>query len=75
LVPAGSSGTYCHCAREERDALGKSSGRQRMLNLLPLVFIFPLMGFVSLAFVRGRISENLAADIGVGSIGLSALLC
>jgi NADH-quinone oxidoreductase subunit L len=74
LVPAGSSGTYCHCAREERDALGKSSGRQRMLNLLPLVFIFPLMGFVSLAFVRGRISENLAADIGVGSIGLSALL-
>jgi NADH-quinone oxidoreductase subunit L len=56
------------------DALGKNLGRQLMLNLLPLVFIFPLMGFVSLAFVRGRISENVAAVIGVGSIGLAALL-
>ena len=43
------------------------------MHFLPLVFIFPLLGFISLAFARGRISENLAAVIGVGSIGLSAL--
>ena len=43
-------------------------------NLLFLVFLFPLLGFLTLAFSRGRISENAAAVIGVGSIGLSALL-
>ncbi|MGH8507052.1 MAG: NADH-quinone oxidoreductase subunit L [Stenotrophobium sp.] len=44
------------------------------MHLLPLVFILPLAGFVSLAFVRGRINENTAAVIGVGTVGLSALL-
>lgn len=43
------------------------------MNLLFLTFLFPLIGFVLLAFARGRISENSAAIIGVGSIGLSAL--
>jgi NADH-quinone oxidoreductase subunit L len=43
------------------------------MNLLFLTFLFPLIGFVLLAFARGRISENGAAIIGVGSIGLSAL--
>ena len=43
------------------------------MNLLLLTFVFPLLGFVLLAFSRGRLSENLAATIGVGSIGLSAL--
>jgi len=43
------------------------------MNLLFLTFLFPLLGFVLLAFARGRISENSAAVIGVGSIGLSAL--
>lgn len=43
------------------------------MNLLFLTFVFPLLGFILLAFARGRISENLAAIIGVGSIGLSAL--
>ncbi|MDI1301575.1 MAG: NADH-quinone oxidoreductase subunit L [bacterium] len=43
------------------------------MNLLFLTFVFPLIGFLLLAFARGRISENLAAVIGVGSIGLSAL--
>ncbi|HET8710914.1 MAG TPA: NADH-quinone oxidoreductase subunit L, partial [Spongiibacteraceae bacterium] len=43
------------------------------MNLLFLTFLFPLIGFVLLAFARGRISENGAALIGVGSIGLSAL--
>jgi NADH-quinone oxidoreductase subunit L len=43
------------------------------MNLLFLTFLFPLLGFVLLAFARNRISENIAAIIGVGSIGLSAL--
>ncbi|WP_428313429.1 NADH-quinone oxidoreductase subunit L [Hydrocarboniphaga sp.] len=43
------------------------------MNYLPLVFIAPLVGFLILAFSRGRISENLAAVVGVGSIGVSAL--
>ncbi|RRW45238.1 NADH-quinone oxidoreductase subunit L [Pseudomonas luteola] len=43
------------------------------MNLLPLTFVFPLIGFVLLAFSRSRWSENLSALIGVGSIGLSAL--
>ncbi|MBF0677088.1 NADH-quinone oxidoreductase subunit L [Pseudomonas sp.] len=43
------------------------------MNLLFLTFVFPLIGYVLLAFSRGRISENLAALIGVGSVGLSAL--
>jgi len=43
------------------------------MNLLPLTFIAPLLGFVLLALSRSRISENLAAVIGVGSVGISAL--
>jgi NADH-quinone oxidoreductase subunit L len=43
------------------------------MNLLFLTFLFPLIGFCLLAFSRGRFSENLAALIGVGSVGLSAL--
>ena len=43
------------------------------MNFLFLVFLFPLLGFVVLAFGRGRIPEKLAGVIGVGSIGLSAL--
>ena len=43
------------------------------MNYLPLTFLAPLLGFVILAFARGRISENLAAIIGVGSVGISAL--
>jgi NADH-quinone oxidoreductase subunit L len=43
------------------------------MNLLPLTFVFPLIGFVLLAFSRSRWSENLSALVGVGSVGLSAL--
>ena len=43
------------------------------MNLLFLTCVFPLLGWFLLAFSRGRISENLAALIGVGSVGLSAL--
>ncbi|HEX4896130.1 MAG TPA: NADH-quinone oxidoreductase subunit L [Solimonas sp.] len=44
------------------------------MNLLFLVFLLPLLGFVTLALARNRISENAAAVIGVGSVGGSALL-
>ena len=45
-----------------------------MLDFLFLVFMFPLAGFMALAFARRRLSENQVAAIGVGSIGASALL-
>ncbi len=44
------------------------------MNMLALTIIFPLIGFVLLAFSRGRWSENLSAAVGMGSIGLSALV-
>ncbi|MDG9923107.1 MULTISPECIES: NADH-quinone oxidoreductase subunit L [unclassified Pseudomonas] len=43
------------------------------MNLLFLTLLFPLLGWFLLAFSRGRISENTAAVIGVGSVGLAAL--
>ena len=43
------------------------------MNLLFLTFLAPLIGYVLLAFSRGKVSENAAATIGVGSIGISAL--
>jgi len=43
------------------------------MNLLYLTFVFPLVGFLLLASLRQRLSENVAAVIGVGSMGLSAL--
>ncbi len=49
-----------------------------MLDFLFLVFAFPLAGFVTLAFARGRLPEIPAAFVGVGSIGaafLVAVLC
>ena len=43
------------------------------MTLLSLTIVLPLIGFVILAFSRGRLSENTSAVIGVGSVGLSAL--
>ncbi len=43
------------------------------MSLLFLTCLFPFIGFLILAFSAGRFSENKAALIGVGSIGLSAL--
>ena len=43
------------------------------MNHLYLTILFPIISFVLLAFSRGRLSENVAAAIGVGSIGLSAI--
>ncbi|WP_394662004.1 NADH-quinone oxidoreductase subunit L [uncultured Pantoea sp.] len=43
------------------------------MNLLYLTVLFPLIGFLLLAFSRGRWSENLSAAVGMGSVGLSAL--
>ncbi len=44
------------------------------MNLLYLTILFPLIGFLLLAFSRGRWSENLAATVGIGSVGLAALV-
>lgn len=43
------------------------------MSLLPLTFIFPLIGFLILAFMRDRLTEQAAAFVGVGSMALSAL--
>ncbi|MDX5629215.1 MULTISPECIES: NADH-quinone oxidoreductase subunit L [unclassified Brenneria] len=43
------------------------------MNLLYLTILFPLLGFLLLAFSRGRWSENASATVGVGSVGLAAL--
>lgn len=45
-----------------------------MNNLLFLTILLPLLGFLLLAFSRGRWSENTSAIVGVGSIGLAALV-
>ncbi|GIZ13025.1 NADH-quinone oxidoreductase subunit L [Pseudomonas sp. NCCP-436] len=43
------------------------------MNFLALTLLFPLLGWLLLAFSRGRLSENTSAVIGVGSVGLAAL--
>ncbi|WP_438950125.1 NADH-quinone oxidoreductase subunit L [Psychrobacter submarinus] len=43
------------------------------MSLLPLTFIFPLIGFLILAFMRDKLSEQAAGFVGVGSMALSAL--
>ncbi|MFD1260176.1 NADH-quinone oxidoreductase subunit L [Entomomonas asaccharolytica] len=43
------------------------------MNPVYLTVGFPLLGFLLLAFSRGRLSESASAAIGVGSIGLAAL--
>ncbi|MFM5113281.1 NADH-quinone oxidoreductase subunit L [Aeromonas hydrophila] len=43
------------------------------MSLLYLTFLFPLLGWLVLAFSISRFGERTAALIGVGSIGLSAL--
>lgn len=43
------------------------------MSLLPLTFIFPLVGFLVLAFMRDKLTEQVAAIVGVGSMLLSAL--
>lgn len=43
------------------------------MSLLYLTIVFPLIGFLLLAGLRDQISEKMAAIIGVGSMGLSAL--
>lgn len=43
------------------------------MSMLPLTFIFPLLGFLILASFRDRLCEKVATIVGVGSMGLSAL--
>src|SRR5690606_6525688 len=47
--------------------------RDARMNLLFLTLLFPLLGYLILAFSRARFPENLAATVGVGSVGLAAL--
>jgi NADH-quinone oxidoreductase subunit L len=44
-----------------------------MLDLLFLICLAPLVGFLVLSLGRNRLSENIAAAIGIGTIGVSAL--
>lgn len=44
------------------------------MNYLYLTILFPLIGFLLLTIGRDRLSEKLAAAIGVGAVGLSALV-
>lgn len=44
------------------------------MSLLFLTILLPLLGYLLLAFSAGRWSENTSSLIGVGSVGLSALL-
>ena len=43
------------------------------MSLLALTILFPLIGFVLLAAGRHKLPETVAAIIGVGAVGLSAL--
>ncbi|WP_213989794.1 NADH-quinone oxidoreductase subunit L [Sodalis sp. dw_96] len=43
------------------------------MNLLYLTILFPLLGYLLLAFSRGRWGENASAFVGVGTILLAAL--
>ena len=43
------------------------------MSLLALTILFPLIGFILLAAGRNKLPEIVAAIIGVGSVGLSAL--
>ncbi|TCM61787.1 NADH dehydrogenase subunit L [Acinetobacter calcoaceticus] len=43
------------------------------MSLLALTILFPLIGFVLLAAGRNKLPEMVAAIIGVGAVGLSAL--
>jgi len=45
-----------------------------MLNLLWLVPVLPLLGFLLLATLGGRMNKTAAAIIGAGSVGISAIL-
>ena len=45
-----------------------------MLNLLPLIPAFPLLGFAILFVTAGLLPKRWIATIGVGSVGISALL-
>lgn len=42
--------------------------------LLPLTFVFPLAGALILAFSRGTLSYRISTLVGVGSVGLAALV-
>src|SRR4030095_1970225 len=49
-------------------------GAERVLNLLPLTFVLPILGFLALTFLGSRLPERAAAAIGVGSVAASAIV-
>lgn len=44
------------------------------MNMFVLIIILLLIGFVLLVFFRGRWFENVSAIVGVGFVGLAALV-
>ncbi|ABF13898.1 NADH-quinone oxidoreductase subunit L [Candidatus Palibaumannia cicadellinicola] len=44
------------------------------MNLISFIILLPLLGFLLLAFSQGRWSNNVNTIIGVGSVGLAAIL-
>lgn len=45
------------------------------MSTLSLIILFPLLGFVILAFSCGRFSERGASFVGAGSIGIAVIFC
>ncbi|MGJ0483329.1 MAG: NADH-quinone oxidoreductase subunit L [Methylomicrobium sp.] len=45
-----------------------------MFEVLGWIPLFPLLGFVILVFIGGRLSKSMIGGIGVGSVAVSALL-
>ena len=45
-----------------------------MVDFLALIPLFPLLGFLILVLSQGKLAKNWVPIVGVGSIGLSALL-
>ena len=45
-----------------------------MFDLLFLIFLAPFLGFIVLTLGRDRLSEDVAAAIGIGAVGLSGLM-
>ncbi|MXP67312.1 NADH-quinone oxidoreductase subunit L [Pantoea sp. Aalb] len=44
------------------------------MNLLYLIVLFPLIGYLLLAFSHGSWSKNISAVVGITSVGISALI-
>src|SRR5690606_35895738 len=59
---------------DRRRRRGKRDAGLKMLDLLALVPAFPLFGFAILFITAGTLPRGWIAAIGVGSVGISAIL-